>query len=386
MITRISFLLILFFFAANFCNAQTFSIKGRVVDAANGLSLPKATVYINNSTRVLLADDSGYFKFTLLPVGTYEIIISYVGYKTILQQVKLTNADHNGLFQLNLKQTELRGVLILSNSTRQKYMNLLRKNLLGYTYDAGKCIIKNPGAVQFVQGKFKDDILVYAEEPLEIENPVLGYTIYFNVVEVYFNTVTSASYFFGYTRFTDWIEREGFNKKWIRNRLNVYLGSSMHFFRSLVQKNLQRQGFMIQKIATGLTPLTENRISIQPNGTDATVSNMRFSGGTIMKPLPEDSIIRSIEENNYQQFELLLQPQVYIKYNRNTELKLQLSKVMPTEGQPENTTITGLRLKKAPILIDYRGILLTPMNVYFDGIWAYERLANMLPEDYKPEK
>ncbi len=143
---------------------------------------------------------------------------------------------------------------------------------------------------------------------------------------------------------------------------------------------------MVQKIAAGLTPLTENRISIQPNGTDATVSNMRFSGGTIMKPLPEDSIIRSIEDNNYQQFELLLQPQVYIKYNRNTELKLQLSKVMPTEGQPENTTITGLRLKKAPILVDYRGILLTPMNVYFDGIWAYERLANMLPEDYKPEK
>jgi hypothetical protein len=29
--------------------------------------------------------------------------------------------------------------------------------------------------------------------------------------------------------------------------------------------------------------------------------------------------------------------------------------------------------------------MLTPIGVYYDGVWAYERLANMLPEDYEVE-
>ena len=53
--------------------------------------------------------------------------------------------------------------------------------------------------------------------------------------------------------------------------------------------------------------------------------------------------------------------------------------------QPPTGTMTGLRLREAPVLITGRGVLLTPIRVYYDGIWAYERLANMLPEDYEAE-
>jgi hypothetical protein len=264
-------------------------------------------------------------------------------------------------------------------------MELFRKNLLGYTYDANRCIIKNPEAIQFIQGKTKNDVLAYADEPLEIENPVLGYTVYFSVSEVYFNTNTNASYFFGYTRFVDWMANEQLNKKWIRNRRSVYLGGSQHFFRSLVQKELQKQDFAVHTVAGGLAPRSENQLRIQSNGTDATVSNIRFSGGTIMKPIPEDSLLKDTGNEAYKVYELLLTQQLYIKYNRNSELKLQMARVLSLPGQPESGTMSGLRLKRAPVLIDYRGILLTAMNVFFDGIWAYERLANMLPEDYVPE-
>ena len=105
-----------------------------------------------------------------------------------------------------------------------------------------------------------------------------------------------------------------------------------------------------------------------------------------MKSMAEDSLLKDAGTESYKVFELSLSQQMYIKYNRNTELKLQMARIMTLPGQPESGTMSGLRLKKSPVLVDYRGILLYPMNVYFDGIWAYERLANMLPEDYEPEK
>lgn len=381
---RFLLLISLLFSAAAF--SQNYTIKGRVVDASTRTALSKATVYINNSTRGTIADDSGYFSFPPLPAGTYEVIASFVGYKTLLVPVKLTTNDVKIDIALQSQQKELREVLILTNATRLRYMDLFRKNVLGFTYDAGRCVIKNPEAIRFIQGKAKNDVLAYADEPLEIENPVLGYTVYFTITEVYFNTNTTDSYFFGYTRYKDWMDDEETNKKWLRNRRNVYLGSSQHFFRSLVKRELQKQGFAIQTVASGLAARTENQVQVQTNGTDATVSTMRFSGSTVMKSIVEDSLLKDAGTESYKVFELLLPQQVYIKYSRNTELKLQMARIMTLPGQPESGTMSGLRLKKSPVLVDYRGILLYPMNVYFDGIWAYERLANMLPEDYEPEK
>jgi hypothetical protein len=386
MYTHQRFLLFISLLFSTAALSQNYTIKGRVVDASTRTALSKATVYINNSTRGTIADDSGYFSFPPLPAGTYEVIASFVGYKTLLVPVKLTNTDFKIDIALQLQQKELREVLILTNATRLRYMDLFRKNVLGFTYDAGRCVIKNPEAIQFIQGKAKNDVLAYADEPLEIENPVLGYTVYFTISEVYFNTGTTASYFFGYTRYADWIDNEAANKKWLRNRRNVYLGSSLHFFRSLVKKELQKQGFAVQTVASGLAARTENQVQVQTNGTDATVSTMRFTGSTVMKSIAEDSLLKDAGTESYKVFELLLPQQVYIKYSRNTELKLQMARIMTLPGQPESGTMSGLRLKKSPVLVDYRGILLYPMNVYFDGIWAYERLANMLPEDYEPEK
>jgi hypothetical protein len=375
-----------FLFAVLCSSAQTYSIQGRVVDAVTNTPLHKASVYINNTTKGAIANDSGYFSIPFLPAGTYELILSFVGYKTTLVRVQLAGADYNGVLKLQPEQKQLREVLIITKATRTRYLELFRKNVLGFTRDAGKCVIKNPDAIQFVQGKTKNDLFAFAEDPVIIENPVLGYTIYFTIQEVYLNTSTGVSYFFGYTKFDDWMTAEAVNKKWMRNRRNVYMGSSMHFFRSLVNKELFKQGFAMNTVAEGVEAVRENRITVQTSGSDATVSNVQWSGGTVMAPVKEDSVLTPAGTDAYKIFELNLNKQLYIKYKLNTGLKLQLISIMPVPGQPENGTMSALRLKSAPVKIDYRGILLTPMNVFFDGVWAYERLANMLPEDYEPEK
>ena len=54
-------------------------------------------------------------------------------------------------------------------------------------------------------------------------------------------------------------------------------------------------------------------------------------------------------------------------------------------GQPRTGPITGSRTFRHPILVDNRGRVLSAMGFYYEGVWSYERLANMLPEDYVPD-
>lgn len=377
----IAFLIILS--AAQWSYAQKFSISGKVTDAAGGAPLSNASVYINNSTRGTATDENGFFSFSELPVGTYEIVISYVGYKTKLVSVKLSSGDYNGEFKLEVKEKELREVLILSAGTREKYMQIFRQNLLGFTADADKCVIKNPEAIQFMNGKYKNDLKAYADEELIIENPALGYTIHYEITDFYLNTATGVTYFSGYTKFTDWVKEKGVNKKWTRKRKEAYAGSSQHFFRSLVNRQLKKEGYTIY----GPQPdqnngLNEDHKSINTYGDNTTVSSIKLSSRNEPITYTEDSLLKQTVNEGNVVYELVLNGQLIIKFQRNSDLKYQLLPRVEPLCQPASGTISGLRIKKQPVLIDYRGILLTPMNVYFDGIWVYERLANMLPEDY----
>jgi hypothetical protein len=62
---------------------------------------------------------------------------------------------------------------------------------------------------------------------------------------------------------------------------------------------------------------------------------------------------------------------------------MEIMKKVFLRGQPPTGTVSGLRLREAPVLINARGVILTPIRVFYDDAWAYERLANMLPEDYE---
>jgi hypothetical protein len=81
-------------------------------------------------------------------------------------------------------------------------------------------------------------------------------------------------------------------------------------------------------------------------------------------------------------YELRIADSWRIFYKYNTVLKMEiLKKAFPM--QPQTGTLSGFRLREAPALINERGVFLTPTRVFYDGIWGYERLANMLPEDYE---
>ncbi len=384
----LKYLLVCFFLMAAACCGftQQLTISGKVLDGVTKTPLAKATVYINNTTKGTVTDENGFFVLSGLFAGTYEVVVSFVGYTPLLTQIRIAASDYKADFSLQPEHKELREVLVISNSTRMRYFDLFKKNVLGFTFDAEKCVIKNTDAIQFIQGKYKDDIQAVADEELEIENPVLGYIIYFKIADVFFNTKSNESHFYGFTRFVDLMKSGGKNSKWMRNRRNAYLGSSQHFFRSLVRKQLFKEGFVISIDENDLNTQRESNLSVQTNGNNASISSTNFSSAAMIKNLSEDSVLTMHEEDGYIFYELQLEKRLYIKYRRNSDLKLQITRALRLNTEEDIGTLTALRLRKSPVLLDEKGAVLTLSHLYFDGMWAYERLANILPEDYEPEK
>jgi len=373
-----SVLFLLFFSFIQNGFSQQFFIRGRVTDVETQLPLKGASVYINNTTKGSTTNDNGDFELGPLQPGRYEVVASFVGYDALLYSAEIRTSNLRISFKIEKKEEVLREVLVLSSELRKRYLDIFKKFVIGQSVAADHCQIKNIEEVQFASGETKDEIMAYTEKALVIESPELGYTIHFDLLTFYYNKVTSGAYFYGYTRFIDWGKDEKTKKKWIRKRREAYEGSTVHFFRSLVDKQLGKEGFTVYQL------LNMKKEKIDSVG--ITITAPKGSQGIQMASKAiEDSMIRWYPDSVYKLYELRVNDGWRVFYEKNTNLKREITKKMIVSGQPPTGTVSGLRLREEPVLINSRGIILTPIRLFYDGIWGYERLANMLPADYEVE-
>ena len=99
----------LFLFAGILANAQTFTLKGKVVDE-NNESLSGATILVKEPKKGTSTDFDGKFSVNL-PKGNYTIQVSFIGYKTVFKEIFLTKSDEIN-FNLLPNSTVLEEVLV----------------------------------------------------------------------------------------------------------------------------------------------------------------------------------------------------------------------------------------------------------------------------------
>ena len=100
----------LFLFASILANAQTFTLKGKVVNE-NNEPLPGATILVKKSKKGTSTDFDGKFQLTL-PSGEHLIEVRFIGYKTSFQGVSIINQDVNLNFFLKSEENVLDEVLV----------------------------------------------------------------------------------------------------------------------------------------------------------------------------------------------------------------------------------------------------------------------------------
>ena len=350
-------------------------IKGRVLDEETQQPLKGASVYINNTTNGTSTNDNGEFELGPFSPGPYEVIASFVGYTTLLYSVEISTTDWRIGFKLSKKEVVLREVLVLSDELRIQYLDIFKQYVIGVSNAAEKCEIKNIEVIRFALGHTKDEITAFTEDALVINNPEFGYTLYFDLLNFTFNKKTKSSYFYGYTRFVESDLDENTKRKCLRKRRQSYHGSAIHFFRSLVNKQLDQNGFTVFQL---VNPKYDSAVSTSSK------KKIGFGVVTVVNAI-EDSLMSLYSDSIYSIYQLNIKDGWRVRYSKETDLKNEMFQKGFRAGQPPSGTLNGLRIRQHPVLVSEKGVILTPVNVFYDGLWAYERLANMLPEDYEPD-
>ncbi len=100
----------------------TYAIRGRVTDKTSGETLPGATVQLsgNGQNTGDGADAEGGFKIGNLPAGTYVVTASFVGYKPLVQNVKIINQSVVASFGLTADNASLAEVEVVTTLAQER--------------------------------------------------------------------------------------------------------------------------------------------------------------------------------------------------------------------------------------------------------------------------
>ncbi len=138
--------------------AQQFTLTGKVLDKTTGKALPGASVYLPEIKKGTIANKEGVFTLTI-EAGAHVLEISYVGYATDVENIKLQNNLEKN-FYLNSSVLEGGNVIVTSflraTSTRRTPtpVTIIKKDELfrGVSSNLIDALSKVPGVSQISTG------------------------------------------------------------------------------------------------------------------------------------------------------------------------------------------------------------------------------------------
>ena len=231
--------------------AQTGTIKGVVINSRTYERLPFASAFINNTTIGASANEKGEFTLKNVPIGEHELVVTFVGHH--YYQSKIIVKDTAAMaITVRLRSNELREVKVHSKKDKnwQRQYEKFKKLFLGNTVHAVRCEILNPWVLDFKTDN-KGFFVAEASEVLHIDNYSLGYRLFYQMKK--FSISSNEFVINGNVRFKPMETSDTATlHQWIKNRQEVYEGSSRHLFKSIVDKSLVDDGFELYKDNTGV--------------------------------------------------------------------------------------------------------------------------------------
>lgn len=389
------------------CAQNSFSITGTVRDQKE--SLPGAGVYLSGYKVSAVADNEGRFKISNLKPGNYDLLVQMIGYLPYSKSVVI--ADKSVQVDLVLKEstTALKEVVIHADPNRPKYLKQFKEFFIGTSPNATQCKILNPQVLNIDYDVTKSLLTIKTSEFLVIENKALGYRLKYMLDNFEYNSRTRIIYFSGHPFFEELKASGPRLKKYIDKREVAYYGSSQHFFRSLYEGKAKEEGFILNRMIKIPNPnrypdsiIHKNlvRLKAPPKSTVISKSVPPRDSVMIAFWLKQQEMPRYIDCLDRKEIhpENLTQT-----YNQNLKL-LDCSGALAVSYTKEKETLayskTGFWVFRPLDIPDYEisiaNLMQSPIRFYengsvhdsrallYEGFWAYEKVADMVPMDYIP--
>jgi CarboxypepD_reg-like domain len=347
-----------------FGQTSYYYVSGKVIDAATKNPLQGASVFAQNTTMGTATDAAGDFTLRLT-TGGYDLAITFTGYETVVKRVSSSDSNNRNIVVI-MKQKEkaMEEVAIkTSNELKdglEKYGSFFMENFIGKTNNSKQCSIQNKEVLKFYFSKKRNRLKVLATAPVEIENAALGYKIKYTLDSFTHDYNTSVSTFTGYPLFEEMTSLDSTqNAIWHSNRMLAYNGSILHFMRSVYNKNLQQEGFEIQFV-------------VNNNGTDTALKLGNYYAA--LNYTKEDSLqVVDIMPN---------QQQIAVVFKNEAPDK---EYVLQNDEQPKSFQLSVMTIAAAQsIAIEQNGFYYDQNDITINGYWAWEKTADMVPYDFKP--
>jgi hypothetical protein len=390
----------------NMSAQQSKTIRGKVTDH-QGNPLAGSSVYLSHTSIGVTTSRSGEFHLQNLPDGKYDLVISAIGYETKIIPISSEGYPGNLVISLSLRATDLAEVVVQPSDKNgwRKFGRYFMDNFIGTTRNARHCKILNREILRFRFSEKNNRLTVKADEPINIENKILGYTVSFQLIEFTADFDANTVTYYGHPLFTDLHEPDEKNRRVImENRRNAYYGSLMHFIRSVYSDKLKEERFTVR--ATVTRPNREKeRVKEVLDAADSTYHRSRykitnFSGGIVHVSTTGDTIAISQdslryygkilkEQDTLTQTESLASLSEMIIKTGNFSKFLYFNNTMEVvyegdgDSKPDRSEIT-LQTPK-PLEIVRNGSYFSPTELIAFKHWSvYEKICNMLPLDYYP--
>lgn len=344
---------LLFFVFENSCPQTKFenTISGRITDAETATPLFNANVFLANTTRGAATDKDGYYLIQNIPPGAYDLIFSMMGYELEVIPVQFTTTK-SLKYNVKLRPRVLEGkpVEVVAPEPKEwkKHLQTFIPAFIGESANAQKCKIINPEVLDFSVNEKMNQFIATTDSIIIVENRSLGYRIHLILDSFRLN---NDSLIYGtYPRYEELIPQDKKEERtWAENRKRTYRGSFRHFIASLARSRLDKEGFALFDLSDN--HLSNEHLSIVPDTSNALKWFYLYD--------PLQVVYRGIEH----------------------------------AGEGKYFTEWGSRfpssyiyLNKGYALIDTLGNVLTKYAFIRSGYWHRERIADMLPFDYRYEE
>jgi hypothetical protein len=362
--------------AAQAQSRGTATLVGIVTDAETGDPLPGANVIIAGSTRGAAADENGRYELRNVPIGAQRLYVSVVGYEAGVQNLNLREP---GIvvtdFALAPDPVEIGEVVVEAERDEQwlRRFERFKEAFIGETPNAEQVEILNPEVISF-SGRLSN-LTAYAAEPLEIENQALGYRLTYFLKD--FRTTRSRTQWDGEPLFEPMEGTLQEQATWDRRRREAYLGSFHHLMLALLAEQPEEQQFRLYMRPMTSTPA----VSDGPFAPAPQLSRQRF-------PLNDVSEILEPGATDNERV-LDFDGAVEVVYTGATESEAyrawqQSHSQQGSIRRGERFQTSQIWLERGPATIDYKGDIVDPYGVTRSGYFAFKRIADQLPKEYRP--
>ncbi len=385
------------------CLLATFSavaqkIEGFVTEAGKAEPVQFANVYFANTTIGTTTNEEGYFVMGGFTSGKYDLTVSFVGYNTYSRSIEVRpNEEIKITIELIPEVVSLPEIFVTAD-TSDWYDNFaeFRKYFLGTTRASKQCEIVNKRSLAFYFDPKERILYAHGREPLVIRNGWLGYEIVYDLVSFEMNHEIRKLAYYGIPRF-DFLQAG--NKKeerhWKKNRKKVYMGSLLHFFRSVTAESFEEDKFEVQELFKIPNPdrlpekiiqdrMAYHRERVVKRGVTNASDSLSYYVSEKRKPKYIDSLGIKFKDGS----KLMNQDTVDYKGILKVVYKgAKESMTYPFKKNPRPGFQKSLLHIYGKLKLYENGYYEDVRSTFVEGYWSWTgTMSNILPMDYVPER